>query len=59
MTGTAAALFSGPFDTTQDKNFDVFPDGSGFVMIEADPDARPTRLNVVQNWTRELRRRER
>jgi Tol biopolymer transport system component len=54
--GAPAALFSGPFDTTQNKNFDVFPDGSGFVMVEADPDARPTRLQVVLNWTEELKR---
>jgi serine/threonine-protein kinase len=55
--GTPVALFSGPFDTTQDKSFDVFPDGSGFVMVEVDPDTRPTRLNVVLNWIEELKRK--
>jgi serine/threonine-protein kinase len=50
-------LFSGPFDTTQDGNFDVSKDGSFFVMVEADPDQRPTRLQVVLNWSEELRQR--
>jgi hypothetical protein len=27
-------------------------------MVEADPDARPTRLQVVLNWSEELKRRE-
>jgi Tol biopolymer transport system component len=49
-------LFDGPFDTTQDRNFDVFPDGSGFVMVEVDPDARPTRLSLVTNWAAEMSR---
>ena len=39
-------LFSGPFDTTQDENYDVFPDGH-FVMVEADPHSRPTHLQLV------------
>jgi serine/threonine protein kinase/Tol biopolymer transport system component len=49
-------LFDGPFDTTQDMNFDVAPDGLHFVMVEADPDAKPTKINVVLNWSGELRR---
>ncbi|MBX7184906.1 MAG: protein kinase, partial [Vicinamibacteria bacterium] len=57
VVGTPLALFSGPFDTTQDKSFDVFPDGSGFVMVEVDPDTRPTRLNVVLNWIEELKKK--
>jgi hypothetical protein len=47
-------LFSGPFDTTQDMNFDVFPDGQHFVMVEKDPDANPTKINVVQHWDAEV-----
>jgi serine/threonine-protein kinase len=58
VAGVPMALFSGPFDTTQDNNYDVFPDGQHFVMVEADPDARPTRLQVVLNWAEELKRRE-
>ena len=49
-------LFSGPFDTTQDDNFDVFPDGQHFLMVERDPDANPTKLNVVQHWGGEVAR---
>jgi Tol biopolymer transport system component len=53
--GTPEFLFDGPFDTTQDMNFDVSPDGTRFVMVEADPDASPTRLQVVLNWPAELK----
>ena len=35
-------LFTGPFETGS-PNFDVAPDGSSFLMVEADPDAKPTR----------------
>jgi hypothetical protein len=55
-TGAPTALFSGPFDATQDSNFDVSPDGSSFVMVEADPDTRPNRLQVVLHWAEELKR---
>jgi Tol biopolymer transport system component len=54
VAGTPARLFDGPFDTTQDDNYDVFPDGMTFVMVEADPAARPTRLQVILNWSEEL-----
>ncbi len=53
--GTPGFLFDGPFDTTQDMNFDVSPDRTRFVMVEADPDASPTRLQVVLNWPAELK----
>jgi hypothetical protein len=33
----------------------VFPDDQSFVMVEADPDARPVNINVIQNWASELR----
>jgi hypothetical protein len=48
-------LFSGPFETGS-PNFDVSPDGQSFLMVEADPDAKPTQVNVILNWTDELRR---
>jgi len=54
VAGTPARLFDGPFDTTQNANYDIFPDGMTFVMVEADPDARPTRLQVIVNWSEEL-----
>jgi serine/threonine-protein kinase len=56
--GTPVALFSGPFETGS-PHFDVFPDGSRFVMVEADPDAKPNRLDLVVGWTEELRRQMR
>ncbi len=57
VPGAPEVLFDGPFDTTQDHNFDVFPDGESFVMVEADPDARPSRINIVLNWFEELKER--
>jgi len=35
---------------------DVWPDGSGFLMVRAD-DSPPTALHVVINWHTELERR--
>ena len=49
------ALFSGPFETGS-PNFDISPDGQYFLMVEADPDAKPTQINVILNWSRELQR---
>ena len=49
-------LFSGPIQTGSPQ-FDVFPDGASFVMVEADPDARPTQIHVVLNWLEELKQR--
>jgi serine/threonine-protein kinase len=48
-------LFSGPFETGS-PNFDVSPDGQSFLMVEADPDAKPTQINVILNWSQELTR---
>ena len=56
VPGKPEVLFDGPFDTTQNDNFDVFPDGTHFVMVETDPDANPTKINVVQNWAAEVAR---
>ena len=46
-------LFTGPFETGS-PNFDIAPDGSSFLMVEADPDAKPTQVHVILNWSREL-----
>jgi serine/threonine-protein kinase len=54
--GKPEQLFDGPFDTTQDMNFDIAPDATHFVMVEADPDAKPTRINVAVNWIDDVRR---
>jgi serine/threonine-protein kinase len=51
---TPQPLFTGPFETGSTQ-FDIFPAGSHFVMVEADPDARPTHINVVVNWAEELK----
>jgi Tol biopolymer transport system component len=48
-------LFTGPFETGS-PNFDVSPDGLSFLMVEADPDAKPTQVHVILNWSRELTR---
>ena len=48
-------LFDGPFETGSPE-FDISPDGSYFVMVEADPDARPTQIHLVLNWIEELAR---
>jgi Tol biopolymer transport system component len=48
-------LFDGPFETGSPQ-FDIAPDGSYFVMVEGDPDARPTQIQVVLNWLEELAR---
>jgi serine/threonine-protein kinase len=52
--GKPEMLFDGPFDTTQNNNFDVFPDGEHFLMVETDPDASPTKINLVQHWADEV-----
>jgi Tol biopolymer transport system component len=57
VAGKPRLLFDGPFDTSQDINFDISPDGKRFVMVEADPDAKPTKINVVINWIEELKTR--
>jgi Tol biopolymer transport system component len=48
-------LFTGPFETGS-PDFDITPDGAYFVMVEADPDAKPTQIHVVLNWLEELKR---
>jgi Tol biopolymer transport system component len=50
------ALFSGPFETGS-PHFDITPDGRHFIMVEADPDARPTEIQLTANWMEEIRRR--
>ena len=51
--GVATRLFDGPFDVGA-NNFDVWPDGTSFVMVEADPGARHTQVDVVQNWAKDV-----
>jgi Tol biopolymer transport system component len=50
------ALFDGQFETDiLHQNYDVFPDGSGFVMVRTNEESR--RLVVVLNWAADLRQR--
>jgi serine/threonine-protein kinase len=49
-------LFEGPFATdTYHPNYDVAPDGSGFIMVRPVDENR--QLVMVVNWIEELRRR--
>ena len=60
--GRPEVLFEGDFlmdPFAQDaRNYDVAPDGSGFVMVLAEEDERETspKLHVVLNWFEELKR---
>jgi hypothetical protein len=56
VAGMPTALFSGPFDTTQDNNYDISADDSHFLMVEAAPEATMRALQVVLNWSLELDR---
>ena len=53
--GTPEPLFSGPFDLAT-TDFTVAPDDGHFIMVEGDPNARPTQIHVVLGWTDELTR---
>ncbi|HVQ13055.1 MAG TPA: protein kinase [Vicinamibacterales bacterium] len=53
--GTPEMLFSGPFDLLS-TDFTITPDGTRFIMIETDPHARPTQIQVVLNWAEEVKR---
>jgi serine/threonine-protein kinase len=53
--GSPERLFTGPFETGSPQ-FDISPDGASFIMVEADPDARPTQIHLVLNWVEELKR---
>jgi dipeptidyl aminopeptidase/acylaminoacyl peptidase len=44
------------YDSGYFHEFDVSPDGQRFLLIRTEPGARPTRIDVVQNWFPELTR---
>ncbi len=50
------ALFADQFERNTDSaNYDVSPDGQRFVMVQEDvATARPTHLNIIQNWFESL-----
>jgi serine/threonine-protein kinase len=39
------------------KTYDVSPDGKRFLMIRRDPGSVPSQLNVILNWSEELKQR--
>jgi hypothetical protein len=53
--GPPEMLFRGPFDLLTTE-FTIMPDGSRFLLVENDPNARPTQIQVVFNWEEELKR---
>jgi Tol biopolymer transport system component len=53
VAGAPETLFSGPFDLSY-TNFALTRDGAHFVMVEVDPQARPTQINIVLNWPEEV-----
>jgi len=44
------------FEPAYFHDFDVSADGRRFLFIQSEPDARPTRIDVILNWFPELRR---
>ncbi len=42
------------FEPAYFHDFDVSADGQRFLFIRAEPDARPTRVDVIVNWFSEL-----
>jgi Tol biopolymer transport system component len=53
--GTPELLFSGPFDISY-TNYALSKDGTQFIMVEVDPNARPTQVYLTLNWADEVRR---
>ena len=46
-----------PFVGGSNYAYDVTPDGQRFVMLKSDIESPPTRIEVILNWTEELKRR--
>ena len=61
IPGKPKVLFTGKFAEGWPPyaNYDVTPDGSGFIMIEGEESSHPepTRIHVILNWFEELRLR--
>jgi hypothetical protein len=60
--GRPTLLFEGVYETRDItgasipiSNYDVTPDGR-FVMVRRDENAAPAQINVVLNWSEELKR---
>jgi dipeptidyl aminopeptidase/acylaminoacyl peptidase len=55
--GVPDQLFNGGWELAGSFNFEVMPDGKRFLMIRQQPDAIPTRIDIILNWSAELRRK--
>jgi serine/threonine protein kinase len=50
-------LFSGRYESNRiSANYDITPDGQRFIMIKREEGLEPTQINVVLNWSEELKR---
>lgn len=57
--GQSKPIFESRYETIEGaRDYDVSPDGKGFVMIRSEGAAEPDRVNVVLNWFAELRARQ-
>jgi Tol biopolymer transport system component len=57
IAGRPRQLFEGPFDWERQDNWDVAPDGGGFVMVmRQEGRVRQATLRVVVNWAEQLLR---
>ena len=56
--GNPSRLLSVPFDdgtVASVPNYDVAPDGSGFVILHTEDVRPPTQIHVILNWFESLR----
>jgi hypothetical protein len=58
QVGSAELVFEGKFagDTIYGRNYDISPKGDCFIMIQEEPAQPATQINVVLNWSEELKR---
>jgi hypothetical protein len=58
QVGSAELLFEGGFkaDSPRGRNYDISPEGDFFIMIQEEPPQPATQINVVLNWSEELKR---
>ena len=58
IAGAPQPLFTWPHDLGTSQ-YTVSRDGKYFMMIESDPNATPTQLQIVLNWAEELKESQR
>ncbi len=56
--GKPRSLFEKPYNRTNGfwSNYDVTPDGQRLLMVKGAAQEAPRHINVVLNWTEELKR---